>query len=195
MKMKKKILIFAMIAAVAIVSAAGCGRKSSKTANEPSAAAESEEEEDLLDSSDEVITQDLSTYEKVMDVLCGSKVNADVEQFLDLFNYMRKLMRSVVTEEDYFNKIAEGYKDECGENITWTYEITRLDAVTGEALEVYQETVRTFGSKAQIDEAYDMVAAVHLKGDKGTKDYNLEIAVGKIDESWQIVNFGDTLLQ
>lgn len=191
--MKKKILIFAMIAAVGIVSAAGCGKKSSKTVNKPSATAEPEE--DLLDNSDKVITQDLSTYEKTMDILCESKVNADVEQFLDLFHYMRGLMESVVTEEDYFNKIAEGYKDECGENITWTYEITRLDAVTGEALEVYQETVQTFGGKAKIDEAYDMEAAVHLKGDKGTKDYELEIGVGKIDGFWQIVNFGDTLLQ
>lgn len=191
--MKKKILIFAAVFAVATASVAGCGKKSSKTNDKPVATAEADE--DLLDNSDEVITQDLSTYEKVVDVLCESKVNADVEQFLDLFHYMRGLMRSVITEEDHFNKIAEGYKEACGENITWTYEITRLDAVSGEGIEVYQDTISTFGSKDQIDEAYDMEVSVHLKGDKGTKDYEVEIAVGKIDENWQIVNFGDTLLQ
>ena len=40
-----------------------------------------------------------------------------------------------------------------------------------------------------------MEVAVHLKGNKGTKDYEVDIAVGKINENWQIVNFGDTLLQ
>ncbi len=191
--MKKKILMFVTVFAVVVASAAGCGKKSSKTNESPVATAEPEE--DLFDNSDEVLTQDLSTYEKAIDVLCESKINADVEQFLDLFHYMRGLMRSVLTEEDHFQKIAEEYKETCGENITWTYEITRLDAVSGEGMEVYQDTISTFGSKDTIDEAYDMEVAVHLKGNKGTKDYEVDIAVGKINENWQIVNFGDTLLQ
>lgn len=199
--MKKKVILLGVVWMLSASAFVGCGKdnetdKGSNTKTEETDA-KTEKSDSNSDNAD-TKTQDgaeLSTYQEVLDVLCESKINNDVDAFLDLFDYMRGMMKSVVTEDDYFSTIAKGYKETCGDNITWNYEITGAVKADDEDIASYQDTITTFGSSAEIGEAYNITATVHLKGDAGTKDYDLEVAVGKVGDKWQIVNFGETLLQ
>lgn len=181
--MKKKAIVLGVVWVLGASSLVACGDKGETSGTQ-------ETEDKKRDPSV------LQSYEDVLDVLCQSKLDNDVESFLNLVDYMRETMEGVITEDDYFSTISDGYKEECGDNITWSYEITDAVASTEEDISSYLETVELFGGeKMDIEEAYEIKAQVHLEGDSGEKDYDLEIAAGKVGDKWQIVNFGETLLQ
>lgn len=145
--------------------------------------------------SNKKVAKELADYEDLMEVLCESKVKNDVDEFLTLFDYMKSLMSSVVTEDDTFAKISEGYKQECGEDLEWSYKMKEANKIPEESLKEYQEIIQVFGSDGNISEAYDLVAEVEIRGNKGTKEYMVTFTAGKIGDKWQIVNFDDTLMQ
>lgn len=184
--MKKRAILLGVVWVLSASSLIGCGGAEDSTAKVQEKDSEKDKDHD---------PSKLQSYQDVLDVLCESKLNNDMDSFLNLVDYMRGMMKSVINENDYFATISEGYKKECGDNITWSYEITGAVKADAEDIANYQDTIEMFGGEATIDEAYDITAKVHLKGDSGTKDYDLEVSVGKVGDKWQIVNFGETLLQ
>lgn len=180
--MKKKIWIITAIMAMSM-SVFTCCTKTKEKEDKQVEQSQTEEAKKLANMEDTIV------------VLCDSKVNNDVDAFLTLFESMKGLMRSVVTENDYFAGISANYKEECGDNIQWNYELTEKVEADEEKRKSYEESLETFGNKAAISQAYDIKAKVKLEGSKGKKEYDLEMSVGKIGEKWQIVNFGETLLQ
>lgn len=185
--MRKKAIVLGVVWMLGASSLAACGQDKDDVSKQQESEESEEKEHD---------PSALQSYEDVLDVLCQSKIDNDVESFLNLVDYMRATMESVITEDDYFSTISAGYKEECGGNITWDYEITNIEESTDEDIASYMETVELFGgNKMEVKEAYEITAQVHLKGDSGNKDYDLELAVGKVGDKWQIVNFGETLLK
>ena len=186
--MKKRAILLGVVWVLSASALTGCGSAEDSTEKVQEKSTEKEQEKSTDPSK-------LQSYKDVLDVLCESKLNNDVDAFLNLFDYMRDMMESVVTEDDYFSTIAAGYKEACGDNITWSYEITGAVKADAQDIADYQEGIKLFAASASIDEAYDITAKVHLKGDSGSRDYDLEVSVGKVGDKWQIVNFGETLLQ
>ena len=194
--MKKKVILLGVAWMLSASALVGCGKDADSSKKSDSKTEQSDKKtEDKSEDAKSDGSTDLSSYQAVLDVLVESKINNDSDAFLDLFDYMRGMMKSVILEDDYFAGISEGYKEACGDNITWNYEITGAVKAGSDEISSYQDTITTFGSSATIEEAYNITAAVHLKGDAGTKDYDLEVTVGKVGDKWQIVYFGGTLLQ
>lgn len=184
--MKKRAILLGVVWVLSASSLVGCAKDNETTVKTQEKDSENNKKHD---------PSKLQSYQDVLDVLCESKLNNDMDAFLNLVDYMRGMMKSVVNENGYFATISEGYKKECGDNIKWSYEITGAVKAGTEDIAGYQDTIEMFGGEATIDEAYDITAKVHLKGDGGSKDYDLEVSVGKVGDKWQIVNFGETLLQ
>lgn len=172
MKLLKKILVVTMAAAMCF-STAACAKKSGTTKE---------------------LNTDLKDYDNVINVLCYSKVNADLDKFMLLFGDMESLMASVVTQE-VLDDTKSNYTDKCGDDVDYSYEITSEEKSTEEEVAEYQDTVSLFGEKGTIKEAKDLEVKVTATGKDGKYEYEMTVSVGKIDGEWMIVNFNDTLLQ
>lgn len=152
-------------------------------------------------SSNDASSADVKTlYEPLIDNLCDSKENADLEEFLGLFGSMKSLMESVVTQ-DILDQTLAGYKESCGENIQLSYEITAEESATSDEIKNYQSNIEMFGETGIIQRAYDLTVQVNVKGDSGSSEYAMTLSVGEVmpqgggNSSWIIVNFDDTLLK
>jgi len=176
MKKLKKI-IAVVLAATMCVSMAACGAKSNSVKKEK-----------------EEISKDYSDYNNAINVLCDSKVNGDLEQFMTLFGNMESLMRSVVTQE-VIDETKANYTNACGDNINVEWNITDKKEANEEEIAEYQDTVELFGEEGTIEEAIDLTVDVNAKGDKGSYSYEMTCSVGKVNGKWLICNFNDTLLK
>lgn len=173
--MKKRLVLLMLVFVLGCMSVVGCGADTKA--------------KDI----DEAM--ELTEYTDVIDVLYYSKINNDLDAFLSLFTYMQALMRSTVTENDDFAAIKDTYAATYGDDITYTYDVTKYEKSSDENIQSYKQTVELFGGIAEFTEAYDLEAVVTVKGSKSEADLDLDISVAQIDGVWQIVNFGGTLLQ
>lgn len=135
-------------------------------------------------------------YGGVIDKLCESKINADIDTFMTLYGSMGDLMESVVSQE-VLDETKKTYADACGDNLKVSYEIEEETEATEEDLKGYEETLTLLGSETDLKKAYDLVVDVTVTGSKGSYDYEMILSVGEEaeDGEWIIVNFDDTLLK
>lgn len=185
--MKKKIIIYItmLVMSLSLSLLSGCGKEKKPSDSQT---------EEQNNSKDELVkARMLEEYKDTVLVLCDSKANNDLSEFMKLFGYMEGLMKSVVTDEE-FSQIIERYKKECGEDFEWSYEIQKEEKVSVEALKDYQELIQTFGSSEELTEAYELTVQVRLKGSEGSMEEMAEYTAGKVGGKWQIVNFNETLL-
>lgn len=133
-------------------------------------------------------------YDGIIDILCESKINADMDKFMSVFGSMENLMREVVTQ-DVLDQTKATYEESCGENLKVSYEFKEEKKVDGEKISNYEDTVSLFGDASKLSEAYDLTVDVKVKGSKGDYDYEMTVSVGKTGDKWMVVNFDDTLLK
>ena len=133
-------------------------------------------------------------YGGIIDTLCESKVNADVDEFMTMFGSMQSLMEQVVTQE-VLDNTKNTYQESCGDKMTYSYEIKDEKQVSDDDKSSYQDTIEMFGETGTISEAYDVTVDVTVKGKKGSYDYEMNLSLGKVGDKWMIVNFNDTLLK
>ena len=139
-------------------------------------------------------SKEAEKYDGIIDTLCNSKVEADLDKFMSLFGSMEELMRNVVNQE-VLDKTQNAYKEECGDNMEVTYKIKEEEKVDNEGISNYEDTLEMLGEGEEISEAFDLTVDVSVKGKKGTYDYEMTLSIGNVKGKWIIVNFNDTLLK
>ena len=130
-----------------------------------------------------VDTSENEDYKLPVEYYYSGIQNRDFETFLKAYPEFMQI-DSMITAED-LNNYYEQYKDECGENISMSYEIDEAVAYSAEELQELVNEINTmYKTDVNFTEAYKVNVKTTYSGDENSVEKNTEHTVVKYNDQW-----------
>ena len=137
----------------------------------------------ILNNTSNINISDNEDYKVPITNIYNAIQNKDLEIYLKTYPEFMQVS-SMITAED-LNNYYDQYKNECGENITMTYEIGESEACSEEKLQEIENEINTlYRTNVDFTEAYKVNVKTTYTGDANSIERNTEHTVVKYNDQW-----------